>query len=119
MKSTAEIGLRGTLSHAPKLKRPVKVCQHVLRPARNDVRSNRTATALSAAGFAVTLIDVDSEAPAFNEENVAGIYLDTYDHTQLVYRQTLSAPVPIGGPQSIYSQYCPSVPQPGRYISCT
>ncbi len=47
----------------------------MLRPARKDVRSERTASALAEAGFAVSLIDVDSEAPS-HEKHIPGIYLD-------------------------------------------
>ncbi len=39
---------------------PIKVCMHVLRNARNDVRAMRAATALKEAGFAVSIIDIES-----------------------------------------------------------
>jgi hypothetical protein len=41
---------------------PVKVCMHVLEVARTDVRVMRAATALTDAGFAVTVIDLESES---------------------------------------------------------
>jgi len=52
---------------------PVKVCMHVLRDARNDVRAMRTATALIEAGFAVSIIDVESGYSRPAEEMIGGV----------------------------------------------
>src|SRR6266571_372776 len=52
---------------------PNKVCMHVLRDARNDVRAMRTASALIEAGFIVSIIDIESEHTRPAEENIRGI----------------------------------------------
>jgi glycosyltransferase involved in cell wall biosynthesis len=48
----------------------------VLRAARNDVRSKRTASALVEAGYAVSLVDVDSDPPSHDEKMIGGICLE-------------------------------------------
>ncbi len=54
---------------------PIKVCIHVLRAARADVRAIRSATALLEAGFAVSIIDVESERSRPVEEDYYGIHI--------------------------------------------
>lgn len=76
MKSVTEIEVRKIIPVISNFKRPIRVCQHVLRAAYNDVRSNRTASALAEAGFTTTLIDVDSEPPPSHEEAIDGIHLE-------------------------------------------
>ena len=76
MKSIIETDVCVTISDTARTNRQIRVCQHVLRPVRNDVRSKRTASALAEAGFAVSLVDVDSEPPSPDEENIPGISLE-------------------------------------------
>ena len=54
---------------------PIKVCIHVLRASRTDVRAIRSATALLEAGFAVSIIDVESERLRPIEEDFHGIHM--------------------------------------------
>ncbi len=76
MKSITKTDVDVTTFDTSRTKRPIKVCQHVLKAARNDVRSMRTASALVKAGFAVSLIDVDCVPPSPHEENMAGFRLE-------------------------------------------
>src|SRR5712692_3002561 len=52
---------------------PVKVCMHVLGTARTDVRVMREATALVEEGFAVSIVDVESDRTHPVEEEIGGI----------------------------------------------
>jgi len=52
---------------------PIKVCMHVLEVARTDGRVMREATALLEAGFAVSIVDVESERSRPIEEEICGI----------------------------------------------
>jgi glycosyltransferase involved in cell wall biosynthesis len=52
---------------------PVRICMHVRGVARTDVRVMREATVLAEAGFAVSIIDIESEATRPVEENIGGI----------------------------------------------
>lgn len=52
-----------------------KVCMHVLGVVRNDNRIMREATALKKAGFAVSIVDVESEDIRLVEENIRGVYV--------------------------------------------
>jgi glycosyltransferase involved in cell wall biosynthesis len=54
---------------------PVKVCIHLLKKARSDVRSKRAAEALIRAGYAVSIVDVESERTIPKEENIDGVRL--------------------------------------------
>src|SRR5450755_139663 len=54
---------------------PVKVCMHVPGTARNDVRVMRAATALSEAGYKVSVIDIEYEQGWPAEEEFRGICL--------------------------------------------
>ena len=53
----------------------VKVCIHVVRTARTDVRAIRAATALIEAGYAVSIVDVESEQTRPVEEDIRGIHM--------------------------------------------
>ncbi len=53
----------------------IRICMHVLGPARTDVRVMREATALAQAGYAVSIVDVESEDKQPVEEEFHGIYL--------------------------------------------
>ncbi len=55
------------------LQKPVKVCMHVVRQARDDVRVMRAAEALAAGGFAVCVVDVESDATRPAEELLQGV----------------------------------------------
>ncbi|MBA2677313.1 MAG: glycosyltransferase, partial [Ktedonobacteraceae bacterium] len=54
---------------------PIRVCMHVLGPARSDVRVMREATALREAGYDVSIVDVESESDRSIEEEVQGVWL--------------------------------------------
>jgi glycosyltransferase involved in cell wall biosynthesis len=54
---------------------PFKVCIHVLREARNDVRAMRAATALVKAGFSVDIVDIKTEHSQPNAEYTCRICL--------------------------------------------
>ena len=47
---------------------PIKVCMHVLGPARTDVRVMREATALAQVGYAVSIVDVERKGEQAIEE---------------------------------------------------
>jgi glycosyltransferase involved in cell wall biosynthesis len=51
---------------------PIKVCMHTLYEARDDFRVLRAATALREEGFAVAIVDVESERRP-SEETISGI----------------------------------------------
>jgi glycosyltransferase involved in cell wall biosynthesis len=76
LKVVTETDVSIKISDTPRIKRPIKVCQHVLRAGRNDVRSKRTASALVEAGFAVSLVDVDTEPPSLDVEKIDGICME-------------------------------------------
>jgi glycosyltransferase involved in cell wall biosynthesis len=54
---------------------PMQVCMHVRGAARTDVRVMREATALEKAGFAVSIVDIESESTRPAEEDIGGIHL--------------------------------------------
>ncbi len=54
---------------------PVRVCMHVLGPARPDVRVIREATALVQAGYTVSIVDIESKACGPIEEDFRGVSL--------------------------------------------
>ncbi|MDQ2716372.1 MAG: glycosyltransferase family 4 protein [Chloroflexota bacterium] len=54
---------------------PASVCMHVLGPARSDVRVMREATTLRAAGYDVSIVDVESAPDGSVEEEVQGVWL--------------------------------------------
>lgn len=54
---------------------PVKVCLHVLRRSRTDVRAMRTGTRLLHEGFSVSIIDVEHELDGPDEEEINGIHM--------------------------------------------
>jgi glycosyltransferase involved in cell wall biosynthesis len=53
--------------------KPIRVCMHILRDARNDVRSLRSGTALLQEGFDVSIIDVEQGRSQPAQENIRGI----------------------------------------------
>lgn len=53
-----------------------KVCIHVLQEGYSDYRLMRGATALSEAGFSVTIVDVEVERSCSVEENPGGLRLE-------------------------------------------
>src|SRR5437667_2571798 len=48
---------------------------HLLNPARNDYRVMRDATALTEAGFVVTIVDVEGERTRPVEEVIDGVHM--------------------------------------------
>ncbi len=66
---TASIQDRGTVWP------PTKVCMHVLGKARNDIRVMRAATALTEAGYKVSIVDIDRESALPTEEEFRGVCL--------------------------------------------
>jgi len=56
-------------------KAPIKVCMHILRDARNDVRSLRAGTTLVQEGFDVSIIDVEHDRSRPVKEDLRGIHL--------------------------------------------
>ncbi len=54
---------------------PVKVCMHIVRTVRTDVRAMRAATALVEAGFEVTIVDVENEPSHPVEEDIGGVHM--------------------------------------------
>lgn len=55
---------------------PVKVCMHVVGVGRTDARVLREATALVEAGFAVSIVDVESDRTRPVGEEISGIYMN-------------------------------------------
>jgi glycosyltransferase involved in cell wall biosynthesis len=55
--------------------KPIKVCMHVLKSARNDVRVMRAATALVEAGYFVSIVDIEEKHTRAVEEEVRGVHL--------------------------------------------
>ena len=53
-----------------------RVCIHVLREARADIRVVRAASALAAAGYAVSVIDVETNPTLAQKEDLAGARLE-------------------------------------------
>jgi len=60
----------GALVHAP-----MRVCMHVRGVARTDGRVMREATALVAAGFDVSIVDIETDMWRTKNENVDGVHL--------------------------------------------
>ncbi|GAC1568387.1 MAG: glycosyltransferase family 4 protein [Ktedonobacteraceae bacterium] len=54
---------------------PIKICMHILRDARNDVRSLRSGAALAREGFEVSIIDVEHDRSRPIQEDLCGIHL--------------------------------------------
>ena len=54
---------------------PTRVCMHVLGEARTDGRVMREATALTKAGFAVSIVDIESQHERSTEEALDGVDL--------------------------------------------
>jgi glycosyltransferase involved in cell wall biosynthesis len=54
---------------------PIKVCMHVLTTASNDARVMRAATALVAAGYAVSVVDIADVGSRESEEDILGVYV--------------------------------------------
>lgn len=54
---------------------PRRVCMHVLGTARIDARVMREATALTAAGYQVTIVDIEASNNRPREETIAGVRL--------------------------------------------
>ena len=52
---------------------PVRVCMHVMGAARNDGRVMRSATALVAQGYSVTIVDIESASVATKREVIRGV----------------------------------------------
>jgi glycosyltransferase involved in cell wall biosynthesis len=55
---------------------PVKVCMHIVRTARIDVRAMRTAITLVEAGFAISILDIEYERIQPAKENCGGLYME-------------------------------------------
>jgi glycosyltransferase involved in cell wall biosynthesis len=54
---------------------PRHICMHVLTKARTDVRVMRAAKALIDAGYAVTIVDIESDGKQPLEENVSHVHI--------------------------------------------
>jgi glycosyltransferase involved in cell wall biosynthesis len=54
---------------------PLKVCMHVQGIVRTDARVMREATALIETGFAVTVVDIESESQRTPTEEIQGVYI--------------------------------------------
>ena len=54
---------------------PIKVCMHVLERVRTDGRVLREASALIQEGFAVSIVDIESERSCPVEEDIHGIHV--------------------------------------------
>src|SRR5215469_17030041 len=54
---------------------PARVCMHVLRDARNDVRALRSGTALIKEGFDVSIIDIEHDPSRSTKEDIQGLHL--------------------------------------------
>lgn len=65
-----------TVRQIPEMKPPIRVCMHVLRAARSDVRAMRAATTLVEAGFSVSIIDVDSAQTPTAGEHMQGLRIE-------------------------------------------
>jgi len=75
LKRVTEMNARVTTLDTPTMKRPIKVCQHILREARTDVRLMRAATTFRKEGFAVSIIDIVNATVQPAEEDIDGIHL--------------------------------------------
>lgn len=75
MKSIVETDDRVITSETSGTTRPIRVCQHILREACNDVRSMRAATTFRNEGLAVSIIDVVEASMQPVEEDIDGIHL--------------------------------------------
>jgi len=56
-------------------KTPIKVCMHILRDARNDVRSLRSGTTLLQEGYDVSIIDIEHDRSQPIKEEIRGIHI--------------------------------------------
>lgn len=58
-----------------RVKKPIKVCMHILRDASNDVRAIRSGTALTQQGYDVSIIDIKHDSTCPIKEDLHGIHL--------------------------------------------
>jgi glycosyltransferase involved in cell wall biosynthesis len=65
----------GASQDAAAVPTPIKVCIHVLKEARDDVRAIRAATALIEAGYAVSVVDIEASSKVPAEEEIWGIHV--------------------------------------------
>ena len=54
---------------------PIKVCMHVLGPAATDPRVLREATALTEAGYIVSIVDIEEKENHQSEEDIRDVHL--------------------------------------------
>lgn len=54
--------------------RPIRVCMHVIGTGRTDVRVMREATALLAAGYDVTVVDIEADRSRPTQEEIQGVH---------------------------------------------
>ncbi len=74
MKRKFNVGfIEARRSHFPQ--GPQRICMHVLTKARTDVRVMREAKALIEAGYAVTIVDVETDSMQFLEERISGVHI--------------------------------------------
>jgi glycosyltransferase involved in cell wall biosynthesis len=59
--------------HTTTTKASTKVCMHVAKEARTDVRVMRAATALVDAGFEVSIVDIEQKRTLPAQENIRGV----------------------------------------------
>jgi len=70
---TEPIGESSVTEDTFSAREPIKVCMHYAD--RTDARVMRDATALVEAGFAVTIVDVESDRTRPAEEEIRGVHL--------------------------------------------
>ena len=76
MKTVTVLG--ASIPHADAINRvptAIRICMHVLGPARTDARIMREATALVEEGFAVSIVDIESDGGQNVEEEIQGVFL--------------------------------------------
>lgn len=67
--------MNASMQVAGTIQEPKEVAMHVLGAARNDVRVMRAATALTEAGYKVSIIDIETESARPVKEEIHGIHL--------------------------------------------
>lgn len=73
MNGVTEIDVHVTTSDTPRAKRPIKICLHVLGRGGSDVRVMRSSAALIEAGYAVSVVDIETERNLATKEEIDSI----------------------------------------------
>src|SRR5260370_10601706 len=74
MKSPSPADISGAENNSA-FQEPINICMHVLTTARNDVRVIREAKTMVEAGFAVCIVDIESDPTRPSEESLHGVWL--------------------------------------------